>query len=1753
MNGNNYGCNDQATPRRVVALVCQRAHQRRRQGLGSGQACRRRVSAGGGVVHVGGGFQGGGGLHNSQTTLVADGAVIAADATASGHGGDVVVWSDGATSYNGTITARGGSVAGNGGRVEVSGKGNLEFLGSVDAGAAHGQGGSLLLDPTNITVGASEASQVVRVLRTGTSVSLQASQDIAVNSLIDGRGGRTGGGLSLSAGNNLALNDSIVTNGGAIHLSATNGTVTTAAGKGLFSLGGAVTVAGKSGVVLGDVSSGGSAVSVASSSGNVALNGDVLSNNGGVTVNSGGALTLASGKGIYAGNGAIGLTAASQTLDGYLVSTGTTTLTSSSTAIDLNSAISSTNGNLTIQSAGAVNINAPVLNGASGANLSVSAAGPVTVGAQIDGRGGAMGGAVSLSSSNGSIALNENIVTNAGTIDLNAANGTLTSAAGQGLYSGGSAITVAGKSGVTLGDVSAGSGSISVASSAGNIALNGDLVTSGSGAVSVTANAGSISSAAGKGIYSASGGITESAGTLTSGILSSGAGNITLTAGSGGATLADDIVTTGGSVSVNSGGALALTATKGIYSGSGAIALTGASETIDGYLVSTGATTLTSTSGAVNLNSDINTTNGNLTVGSAGAVTLAGNIVNGFSGHNLDVTAVGTITVNGQIDGRNGSSGGTVTLASSGGDVALNQSIVTNHGAIAVTASNGAVSTAPAIGLFSAGADITVAGKSGVTAGDMDAGGGSVAIASTAGNVKLDGDLVTSGSGAVNVTANAGSISSAAGKGIYSAGGDIVLMAGTTGTATSLEAGILSSSGGNIALTSGTGGMTLAGEISTDGGTLTANSGGNIDASSGGGIFAGAGSVSLTGRAGVSTGEVDARGTVTVTAVAGPARLGGDVSADHGITVTSSGDVTVNGMLATVNSPITVTSTAGAITTSSSTPDTTGFFVGDGVPVSGIQGLGSGAITLNAPNAIDTWEIATAGTISATSTTGTIHVNRTPDIRNTGMTLSAGETVDLGSGVAGRSLYSDGNIDITVGAPGLLLDTQRVISMAGDITVKAVGSITGGSYSANPYFDAVGQLAGGGNVTLHSGAGSIDGPQINASSTVNLYAFGDIGDTARTGYVSLFGPGGSAESATLESLNGDITFRVQTGATGSLTATAHNGNITQEGFPSGSVPVLGQLVQLWAKNDITLDAAKAGTVTLTAGRDIVFSDNGSSALPLSSPPKSSFSLDSTRLTAGRNISMASSMDVTQNLQISAPTGSVNISGWLQLLGSNVKAIALDIGANDIVIGGRINVDGGLKANATGLVSVSGDVKVSSTIDVSGGSIAFSGPVDAHGAFTTRSSGTTTVDGQLTTHGAASSVDIQANKIVLGGTIQTELATISLTGPIQVSPFAGNQVLLATSPLETDIHGNPWPGADINLNGKVSLAPSYADHALLLLWGGATGSINFGGDVLGVIPQNPAQTLSRSLQLAAYAGQMTQTSGSNVINPNQAYFYHQTGAMPDCVACGSEPAGWYSVARSAVPGDPLTFTPGAIAPVKVTEIGYGAGIPTSTPPTPQAPSTVIPILMPPLPLAVLISPQVVGGVQPQIEPPAPISALSIAPAALVEIPVSLPSLSAATVSANISAPASPPDSPLLAAGAVVANTGLPGNASGSVTSPGQVSGDAPSANLTPPEQSIAIAPQIDTSAAIRAAELANTTETVGTTGSDAGTGTGSVGATTDVSVRDPGIVLALSGGRGPAREVDLGRGSSTGPSVDLLSVLGNGDDCEIARTCHGRKY
>ena len=180
-------------------------------------------------------------IANAQNTTIEAGATITADGT-SGAGGNVVVWSDGTTSFAGAISTQGLR----GGFIETSGHVFNFTGGSVNAG----RGGAWLLDPVDLTIDATLAGTIATTLNGGTDVTQQTTAtgsggngDITVAS---GISWLTDATLTLSAYRNIAVNANITSaGGGGVVLRTDNagtGTGTVTFGGGQISTAGAVSI-----------------------------------------------------------------------------------------------------------------------------------------------------------------------------------------------------------------------------------------------------------------------------------------------------------------------------------------------------------------------------------------------------------------------------------------------------------------------------------------------------------------------------------------------------------------------------------------------------------------------------------------------------------------------------------------------------------------------------------------------------------------------------------------------------------------------------------------------------------------------------------------------------------------------------------------------------------------------------------------------------------------------------------------------------------------------------------------------------------------------------------------------------------------------------------------------------------------------------------------------------------------------------------------------------------------------------------------------------------------------------------------------------------------------------------------------------------------------------------------------------------------------------------------------------------------------
>jgi len=111
------------------------------------------------------GIEGDGGsitLTAGQAVTLGSDSVTTANAGANGDGGEVIVYSpDSAVFSEGAlIEAKGGGLSGDGGFVEISGRGLVEVKGSVNTSAPKGDAGTFLIDPHNVIIADTGASDL---------------------------------------------------------------------------------------------------------------------------------------------------------------------------------------------------------------------------------------------------------------------------------------------------------------------------------------------------------------------------------------------------------------------------------------------------------------------------------------------------------------------------------------------------------------------------------------------------------------------------------------------------------------------------------------------------------------------------------------------------------------------------------------------------------------------------------------------------------------------------------------------------------------------------------------------------------------------------------------------------------------------------------------------------------------------------------------------------------------------------------------------------------------------------------------------------------------------------------------------------------------------------------------------------------------------------------------------------------------------------------------------------------------------------------------------------------------------------------------------------------------------------------------------------------------------------------------------------------------------------------------------------------
>jgi filamentous hemagglutinin family protein len=808
--------------------------------------------AGGGTALLGGNWQGSGSEQRARATFIDADAQIKADAVNTGNGGKVVAWSDESTRYYGSISAKGGAVSGQGGSAEVSGVNFLDYAGTADLTAAHGSAGSLLLDPTNITIstGANSAtwngsntftgSGAASILNTTTLVNQLGTANVTVSTASAG-----------ASSGDITVSNAIAYNG------ATDRTLTLLANRDINVNANITSGTAKLNVVLNSASAGGATVgSVSMGSG-----AQIVSNGGNITIGGGadpttgyatggGSTTIGFrmvGGGSLLSSGAGNILINAKGATGQAFSMGTSANT-----------IQTTSGNITIN---ARNADATAFGMNSGTNIIQSTGtGNITISAESTGNalGMTMG-----SSGNNTIRVAD------GVLSINAKSTGSSSALAVG--SGTNTLQATGSGSLVLAGNSSGSGN------AVSMITGTNLMRTAGGSITISGTATGTGSA-----------IVLGDGAAQAKVESTGAGNITLTANRPVAMNLATLSSAGGNISVSGTGAgatqgISLTGGSKIQtSGAGGITLT-ATNTGGSALLMGSGNNLVAASGTGNVTLDVQSSN----AGSGSGLTM------GSGGTNAIRTADGTLSINARSAGSSSAlalgSGSNTLEATGAGQVVLAGAATGSGNGISLAGGTNQVKTV--------GGALSMSGTSGNGGDGITFGSLSNSVLSQGGNISLSGNstrgvgvsmatgtnlVQASGQGSLTVNAQSDATGSGSGLGMGTSGnntlrtadGVLTVNAQSAGTSSALALG----SGTNLIESTGSGQLVLAGKAVGSGNGISLAAGGTNTLRTAGGDLSATGTATGGGDgitlASGKNSLLTQTGTITLSGIAGNSGTG---------------------------------------------------------------------------------------------------------------------------------------------------------------------------------------------------------------------------------------------------------------------------------------------------------------------------------------------------------------------------------------------------------------------------------------------------------------------------------------------------------------------------------------------------------------------------------------------------------------------------------------------------------------------------------------------------------------------------------------------------------------------------------------------------------------------------------------------------------------------------------------------------------------
>ena len=1383
-------------------------------------------AAGGGEILVGGNFQGSGPELNAIKTHVGSGANLVAEAIEVGEGGTVIVWADDFTRFDGQISVQG--VTG-GGFVEVSGKQILDYNGSVNLASSGGEAGTLLLDPTSITVVTTGTSTADALLTADSDhlvafVDTPAASSISVSELTAFTTGEiilqaTTGDVTFAAntmitdadvslvvqtGGNIIINSGVTlsTTAGSIHLEADSPNQTS---DGIGSIvvnatGSIETTSGDITLIAADfslVGTGTNTGTITSTSGNIIIGRtqndaiglgvggqledfelDLITTGGMMTI---GQATARNSAGTGAGSI---LTASSVTIDEISVGTQDLTVVTSGdiTLVDdgANPALSISSGDLELSAGGDITVDATTT------NTDISTSGNITL------RGENIGGTNSLDIARGvdgsTLTVDANgPTTTTNTIDIDAGSGfafsdiVVTQAAALddlNIENGTSNDVIditGGASSVTLSDVD-------MATEAANFSYTLEEAFHSITVTNVDATTGSVT--------------INGTGDVDVTNITAASGNVTITSSAGDI---DESGTDTAVTNITTTGQLTLDAAGAIGAGSSNEALdidvgVLVAESVGGLYIDN---TDPNTSGLIL--SDVDTVSGNVEVATDDALTATDidTTISGSITLSADAITVGNVTTAG---------GGAISLtATTGAIVESGTTTMTNNvstaGLLTLDAVTG-VGTAGAnneLDIATASLDTDNTGAGGIFLKETDSvsisnitqsGTGNVSV-EAGGTITVAGAVSTTDSSSITLNATTGSV--LINKAISTVGGlvDIDGDAGVVSSVAGTDTGTITTStaddDGSPADTAG------AVQIDTNVGDIT------LDAA----IIASGGSESTAST------DADHGGAVTITAADGSiavASINASGGAGSGTTVSDGGDggavaLTVTDAMGT--DTITVTGLISA-RGGDSTNDAGGAGGTVTITVNDTDANGQGAVSVN--------DIVTSGGDGAVSGGSAAPINVTSE--DDGLTLTTGAQLVATAGSGGTGVAAA--VSLTSG--GSITDSSGGSQSAGNTAIE------GASLTANAMNGAIDNGSGG---ALTSEVSSFD---LDATGNINLANVGNVTsmdlDTA-AGAANFATTGDLTIDSALTADSFDIDAQSVTVSTGN-SVTADNGGIdiaasgasgitlantttVTSTMASGSVTLRADELAIGAF--VTIAATSTGTVTIeefTPGTVITLDDTDTTGLDLSDADLNA--VDTDNLQIGSTDAGAISIDAAFDLTAEATTLRLRSAGAIaDGLAGSLTVDTLDIQGQSVTLDNTTSAseiltltgsssNGDFEVVEADGFTTTGIVATGGALDLeSGGTIVATGALSTTGSnsITLNATGTGQVDIRSTVSSSGGDIDIDG----AGGVVSNASGDISTrsdnTDGVSVNGVSAGSVTIDVANAD----------ADINLAGDIDTSPT----------------------------------------------------------------------------------------------------------------------------------------------------------------------------------------------------------------------------------------------------------------------------------------------------------------------------------------------------------